>query len=119
MTDKLASPPTSGHHVVHVSDTEPAGDGPVARTRDPGSRRQPLALAAFEVGVCVPVIGLIVVLLALRGGLDDKLIFWGALIAAVDMLPVAAWRDVQMLMDFPLIIALALRFDPSAAALTV
>lgn len=78
-----------------------------------------LGFTVFELAVLLPVIGVIAFLLVKQGGLKREVVLWIAVLALVDLLPVATWRDVQMLMDFPLIIALAFRYQPGVAAFAV
>ncbi|HXF58090.1 MAG TPA: sensor histidine kinase [Actinomycetota bacterium] len=75
---------------------------------------------AFEAGVVLPTLALIGALLARRpAALEPSLLLWGALIAVVDLLPVPAWRGLMLLLDFPLLVAVATLHDPAAAALTL
>jgi signal transduction histidine kinase len=100
-------------------DNQVQGGGVVERPtrhQDPSRR---LAFVLFELAVSLPVIGVIAYLLFRHGGWKAEVVLWIVVLSLVDLLPVATWRDVQMLMDFPLIIALALRFPPGVAAFAV
>jgi signal transduction histidine kinase len=88
-----------------------------------GARRTPRAFARYAVGLTTLVIGTVAALLggdpASITGHIPALLVWGVLLTAVDLSPVPAWNDVQLLMDFPLLIAIAILYHPAAAALVV
>jgi len=50
-------------------------------------------------------------------GQGRELVFWVLIVALVDMLPIPAWRDLQMDMSFPLLMAVAILYDPTIALL--
>lgn len=52
-----------------------------------------------------------------RAGLSPILLAWIALVAAVELLPVPTWRNVQVSLGFPLLIAVGLTYPPGVAAL--
>jgi signal transduction histidine kinase len=82
----------------------------------PARPRRRLPLAAFEAAVVVPILAAIGFVLTRRTvDLDARLLLWMALIAFVDLLPIPAWRGLQLLLDFPLLIAVALLYPPAAA----
>jgi signal transduction histidine kinase len=87
------------------------------------ARRAPAAFAGYAVGLTMLVIGILTALLradpASVTGHIPALIVWGVLLVGVDLLPVPAWNGVQLLMDFPLLIALAIVYHPASAALVV
>lgn len=84
--------------------------------------RVPLSFTLFELAVVVPTLaGLGYLVTRNSDGLgellwDEHLLLWMALVAVVDLLPVRAWRGVQMLIDFPLLMAVACIYEPWAAA---
>jgi signal transduction histidine kinase len=74
------------------------------------------AFVAYEILVTAPI--LVVVVLGLFGHTDEltpELAAWIVLIAAVDLLPVTPWRGVEMVLDFPLLIAVAMLYPPETA----
>jgi signal transduction histidine kinase len=73
-------------------------------------------LVAFEAAVVLPTL-LVLTTLLIRSPHDLKatLLLWMAMIAAIDLLPVPAWHGLQLLMDFPLLIAIAILYSPAAA----
>jgi len=82
-----------------------------------GSRR--LGLLAFELGVILPTLAGIGFLVAPNTNtLVPELLFWAALVALVELLPVPAWRGVQVSVGFPLLMVVALLYQPAAAGLT-
>lgn len=87
------------------------------------ARRAPAEFAAYALGLTMLVIGIVTALLtadpAAVTGHIPGLIVWGVLLVGVDLLPVPAWSSVQLLMDFPLLIALTMVYDPPAAAVMV
>ena len=50
--------------------------------------------------------------------LDLQLILWAVLIAAVELLPVPAWRGVHLSLGFPLLMTVGILYAPPAAAAT-
>jgi signal transduction histidine kinase len=80
-------------------------------------RRTRLALAAFELSVVVPVLGLLTFLLVRDpASLQLDLILWIVVTAGVELVPVPFWRGLQISMGFPLLLAAGLLFAPPAAA---
>ncbi len=70
----------------------------------------------FEGAVTVPVLGLVVYgIVRSPGQFRTSLVLWMLLIAAIDLLPVSTWRGIQMLLDFPLLVAVAMLFRPETA----
>ena len=75
-----------------------------------------MSLRVFEGAVIVPVVAVVVLGIARNPrAITHSLIPWILLIAAVDLLPVPTWRGVEMLLDFPLTIAVAMLYPPDAA----
>jgi len=98
---------------VHVSEqqTAAAPDRPAGRGW----------LTVYEIGLTIPVVAVSIVGLvrypeAFRGG---ELIGWMVLIAAVDLLPVSPWRGVEMLLDFPMLMAVAILYRPETACMAL
>src|SRR5436309_2442974 len=82
----------------------------------PPAHPEPPSLRVFEVAVTVPVMGVVVYGVVGRPeAFAHGLVLWIVLIAAVDLLPVAAWRGVEMLLDFPLLVAVAMLYRPETA----
>ncbi|MFL5797431.1 MAG: sensor histidine kinase [Actinomycetota bacterium] len=95
----------------------------VQSTRQPRTEEQPPAhpeppsLRVFEAVVAIPVLGVAVYGAARHPDafVHRGLVLWIVLVAAVDLLPVAAWRGIEMLLDFPLLVAVAMLYSPEAA----
>lgn len=87
-------------------------------------RRDPARTRVFHVLVTAPGLSAIIVLailqgeaaLAIEGGLAG-MIFWTAVIAVVELLPVPTWRGLRVSVDFPLVIAAAVLYPPGPAGL--
>ena len=81
-------------------------------------------LLAFQLGVIIPTLALLSVLLIKDpsvlvrdpSALEVELILWILLIAAVELLPVPAWRGVHLSLGFPLLMTVGILFAPAAAA---
>ena len=73
-------------------------------------------LRAFELLISVPSVLLIAVLFARDSTADVELILWTVTIAAVEILPVPAWRGLQVSVGFPLMMVLAFSYPPASAA---
>jgi len=71
----------------------------------------------FEVGVILPALAILIYAIAQNPrAFHTGLLLWMALIAAVDLLPVSTWHGIQMLLDFPLLMSVAMLYSPSTAA---
>ncbi len=78
------------------------------------SRRRNAALIAFELGIVLP---------TLAGGLflvvrdaelfKPELVIWIVLVAVTDLLPVAAWRGLQVSLAFPLLMTVGIYYSPA------
>jgi hypothetical protein len=76
-------------------------------------------LLAFELAVILPTLtALAVLLMSDPSVLEAQLILWAVLIAAVELLPVPAWRGVHLSLGFPLLMTVGILFAPPAAAVT-
>jgi signal transduction histidine kinase len=74
------------------------------------------ALTVYEVVVSLPVLAVVVLGVARHTeAWTHGLVPWIVLIAAVDLLPVTTWHGMQMLLDFPLLIAVAMLYRPETA----
>src|SRR5438093_12397448 len=74
-----------------------------------------LTLRVFEGAIVLPTLAAIVCALTRQSvDLKKSLLLWMALIALVDLLPVPAWHGLQLLLDLPLLMALACRYDWAA-----
>jgi signal transduction histidine kinase len=51
------------------------------------------------------------------GSLEGDLFLWGAVVAVVELLPVSAWRGMQISVSFPVLVAVAFLYPPAAAGL--
>jgi signal transduction histidine kinase len=76
-------------------------------------------LTTFQLLVIVPtMVSLTVVSLANPGAFNYKLILWAAAVALVELLPLQAWKGVELSMSFTLLIAVGFLYDPVAAGVT-
>ena len=75
---------------------------------------------AFELLVIVPTLAGGAALIAHDAGAFrqywGELLFWAALIALVELLPVPAWRGLTISVGFPLLMVVAFLYEPAAAA---
>ncbi|TML01761.1 MAG: sensor histidine kinase [Actinobacteria bacterium] len=79
-----------------------------------------LTLRVFEGAIVVPTLAAIVYVLTRQSvDLKKSLLLWMALIALVDLLPVPAWHGLELLLDFPLLMAVAILYDPAAAGVAL
>ncbi|HEX9123071.1 MAG TPA: hypothetical protein VF984_06880, partial [Actinomycetota bacterium] len=77
------------------------------------------AVEAFVLAVVLPTItGLVVHAVANPEVLHANLLVWAVLVALVELVPVPLWRGTQISMGFPLLMAVAFLYSPTAAALT-
>jgi signal transduction histidine kinase len=80
------------------------------------SRRRNAALIGFELGIVLPTLvgG---VFLAVRDPTVFKLelLIWAVLVAGTDLLPVPAWRGLQVSLAFPLLMMVGILYSPAAA----
>jgi signal transduction histidine kinase len=96
-----------GREVVDISHAE----------KGPSGRRQ-AGLLLLQLAVILPTVGVVGVMLWRdAGSLQWQLWVWTATVALVEVLPVPAWRGLQVSVGFPLLMAVAFVFDPPAAAL--
>lgn len=79
-------------------------------------RRDPFPARVYEVAVIVPVVAV-----AIHGvvthpkAINIDLVAWIVLIAAIDLLPVPMYRGVELLLDFPALIAVAMLYPAEIA----
>lgn len=74
-------------------------------------------LVAFELGIAVPTLAVIVLGLAQHSGRPPaSLLLWTLVVALVELLPVPVWRGVHVGVGFPMLIAVAFLYDPIYAA---
>ena len=103
--------PTGGEGVATVTQAAP--------TRRAGA--DPPAARAFHALVITGGLLLIAVLVAMSPPPDAgealRGLFWIALIGLVELLPVPAWRTLQVSMAFPLATAVAILYEPGIAGL--
>jgi signal transduction histidine kinase len=99
----------------HAGGTVEATSDTAVPERPPVRSERP-SLRVFEAAITLPVLGLAVYgIVRSPGAFRTDLVLWMILIAAVDLLPVSAWHGVQMLLDFPLLIAVAMLYRPETA----
>ncbi|HXF36514.1 MAG TPA: hypothetical protein VNO17_04955, partial [Actinomycetota bacterium] len=86
------------------------------RERRPHARASGAA-TAFAFLVVVPTLsGLGYLIRSNPDVIAAELVIWISLIAAVELLPVPTWHGVHVSLGFPMLIAVALIYDPAAAA---
>lgn len=74
------------------------------------------SLRVFEVMIAAPILAVTAFGISRwLGAFDAALILWVLLIAAIDLLPVSTWRGIQMLLDFPMLVAVAILYRPEIA----
>ncbi|HXJ66852.1 MAG TPA: HAMP domain-containing sensor histidine kinase [Actinomycetota bacterium] len=77
-------------------------------------------LTVYEVGLTLPVLAVSIIgLVRYPNDLTSDLLAWMLLIAAIDLLPVSPWRGVEMLLDFPMLMAVAILYRPETACLAL
>jgi signal transduction histidine kinase len=87
-----------------------------AKDQAPATRPEPLAVRIYEIVVILPVVAVSIYgVVQHPEAFGNDLIAWIVLIAAVDLLPVPVWRGVELLLDFPLLIAVAMLYAPATA----
>jgi signal transduction histidine kinase len=81
--------------------------------------RRPAALLAFELAIILPTLaGGIVLSLHDPSVFKPELVFWAALVAVMELLPVPAWRGLLVSLGFPLLMMVGVLYAPIAAAVT-
>src|SRR5437588_1863264 len=86
------------------------------RTR--GEARRISALEIFQISIVLPSLTLLAALIFIHPGvLTPSLLFWIAVVAAVELVQVPFWRGVQVSIGFPLLLAVGMINPPAAAAL--
>src|SRR5918994_3935195 len=76
-------------------------------------------LLALELGVIAPtVVGGAFLIATHAGEFDLELIWWALAVSLVELIPVPAWRGIHLSLGFPLLIALAILWPPTAAGVT-
>jgi signal transduction histidine kinase len=89
-----------------------------------GRRRsveRPSSLFAYHVLVSVPTLGALAFVTAGRDWTADDLhlLFWVAIIAAAEMIPVPGWGGTTLTISLPLFMAVVLVFPPEVAAVVI
>ena len=78
------------------------------------SRRRNAALIAFELGIVLPTLAGGVLLVVRDAELfKPELVVWIVLVAITDLLPVAAWRGLQVSLAFPLLMTVGIYYSPA------
>jgi signal transduction histidine kinase len=91
----------------------------VSVTAEPTEHQAPgWVLAAYQLAIVVPL--LVLLALTLPGMaeevLDESVLFFAIAVAVVDLIPVSGWGGVQLSLSFPLLLGVAIVFDPPVAA---
>src|SRR5918994_5652233 len=73
---------------------------------------------AYQLGVVVPLLTYLAIALpTARERLDLSIILFVIAVAAVDLIPVPAWGGMQLSLSFPLLLGVAILFEPPEATL--
>ena len=81
-------------------------------------RARSTALTFFKLGVVLPTAAVITFALSRQDErLEPVLLLWALLIAAIELLPVPAWRGLTISVGFPLLIMVAILYPPGTAGL--
>lgn len=73
---------------------------------------------AYQFGVVIPLLTYLAITLpAARESLDPSIILFVIAVAAVDLIPVPAWGGIQLSLSFPLLLGVAIIFEPPVATL--
>jgi len=100
--------------------SDPAFNETIAPVPPTRPVHQRLSLTVFEAAIVLPTLAAIVYVLTRQSvDLNTSLLLWMALIALVDLLPVPAWHGLQLLLDFPLLMAVAILYGPAAAGVAL
>ena len=83
----------------------------------PAPISEPRRTLAIEVGVFVAACALVTALLVSNPPPSWAPLLWALLIAAVEFLPVPAWRGVTISVGFPILIMVAILYEPGLAGL--
>jgi signal transduction histidine kinase len=76
-------------------------------------------LLALELGVITPtVLGGALLVGSHPHEFDFELIWWALAVSLVELIPVPAWRGIHLSLGFPLLMALAILWSPTAAGVT-
>ncbi|MGZ6543926.1 MAG: sensor histidine kinase [Actinomycetota bacterium] len=80
------------------------------------SRRRNAALIGFELGIVLPtLLGGVILVVRDPSALTLELLIWAVLVAGTDLLPVPAWRGLQVSLAFPLLLMVGILYSPAAA----
>ena len=76
-------------------------------------------LLALELGVIMPtVLGGAILVATHPNEFQLQLIWWALAVSVVELIPVPAWRGIHLSLGFPLLMALAILWPPTAAGVT-
>jgi signal transduction histidine kinase len=80
------------------------------------SRRRNAALIGFELGIVLPtLVGGVILAIRDPSVFTLELLVWAVLVAGTDLLPVPAWRGLQVSLAFPLLMMVGILYSPAAA----
>ena len=83
------------------------------------SKRRGVLLVLFELAIVLPtLLGVGVLIARDPSALEWDLVWWAALVAAVELLPVPAWRGIHFSLGFPVLMMVGFYYPPVAAAAT-
>jgi signal transduction histidine kinase len=86
----------------------------VSETEQAAPRKQDGWLRAVQLAVSVPTLVVMAVSLA-TVDFEPRWFLWSVLIAAIELMPVPAWRGITISVGFPLLIMIAILYPPGAA----
>ena len=85
---------------------------------DPGRTSENAKSAVFQLAVIVPLA--VTLAVTLPDHLDElqqwSVLFFMAAVAVVDLIPVPAWGGMQLSLSFPILLGVAIIYDPTVAA---
>src|SRR5580765_826918 len=80
------------------------------------SRRRHAVLIGFELGIVLPtLLGGVILVVRNPSALTPELLIWAVLVAGTDLLPIPAWRGLQVSLAFPLLMMVGILYSPVAA----
>jgi signal transduction histidine kinase len=86
----------------------------VPDTEQARTRKQDGRLRAVQLAVSVPTLAIMAVSLA-TVDFEARWFLWSVLIAAIELMPVPAWRGITISVGFPLLVMIAILYPPGAA----
>lgn len=86
-------------------------------TTEPAGRDNWLGSALVQLAVVVPLLAILVSSIPRhRSELTPSVAFFVAAVAVIDLIPVPGWGGLQLSLSFPVLLGVAILYDPSIAA---